>query len=78
VVSKAEWAERPAHLAGQDEPDPIVFPGIGWGERLGQVSRGFDHWWTVWAGFPADEVAADLIAALRDGALPAMRERMAG
>jgi hypothetical protein len=46
----------------------------GWTARLGSISHhGGDHWWTVWAGFPSDDVAADLITAIRDHAVPAIK-----
>ncbi|WP_199516855.1 hypothetical protein [Nucisporomicrobium flavum] len=46
----------------------------GWTARLGSISHhGCDHWWTVWAGFPSDDVAADLITAIRDHAVPAIK-----
>ena len=42
--------------------------------RLGSISHhGGDHWWSVWAGFPSDDVAADLITAIRDHALPVIK-----
>jgi hypothetical protein len=46
----------------------------GWTARLGELSHhGCDHWWSVWAGFPSDDVAADLITAIRDHAVPAIK-----
>jgi hypothetical protein len=46
----------------------------GWTARLGSISHhGCDHWWSVWAGFPSDEVAADLITAIRDHAVPLIK-----
>ncbi|MFI7602907.1 DUF4304 domain-containing protein [Actinoplanes sp. NPDC049681] len=46
----------------------------GWTARLGSLSHhGCDHWWSVWAGFPNDDVAADLITAIRDHAVPAIK-----
>ncbi|WIN00287.1 DUF4304 domain-containing protein [Actinoplanes oblitus] len=45
-----------------------------WTARLGLISHhGCDHWWSVWAGFPSDDAAADLITAIRDHAVPAIK-----
>ncbi|WP_034263777.1 DUF4304 domain-containing protein [Actinospica robiniae] len=74
VISHAEWsATQPAVSEPADGPDPDCGYGVGWSERLGEVSHhGYDYWWSVWAGFPTDDVADDLIVAIRDHALPAM------
>ncbi|MDY7083571.1 MAG: DUF4304 domain-containing protein [Actinomycetota bacterium] len=46
----------------------------GWTARLGSISHhGCDHWWSLWAGFPGDDVAADLITAIRDHAVPMLK-----
>ncbi|TDO41683.1 uncharacterized protein DUF4304 [Paractinoplanes brasiliensis] len=46
----------------------------GWTARLGSISHhGCDHWWSLWAGFPSDDVAADLITAIRDNVVPVLK-----
>ncbi|WP_433295629.1 DUF4304 domain-containing protein [Actinoplanes sp. CA-030573] len=53
--------------------DVSVASPSGWTARLGSISHhGGDHWWSVWAGFPTDDVAADLMTAIRDHAVPAI------
>jgi hypothetical protein len=54
--------------------DVSVASSPGRTARLGSISHhGGDHWWSVWAGFPSDDVAADLITAIRDHAVPLIR-----
>lgn len=81
VISHEEWSEWSAAQVGATEPADRPRPGwsyaVGWSERLGMVSQhDHDYWWSVWAGFPTDDVAADLVAAIRDHAVPAMREML--
>lgn len=55
--------------------DVSVASPSGWTARLGSISHhGRDHWWSIWAGFPSDDVAADLITAIRDHAVPAIKD----
>ncbi|BCJ48636.1 hypothetical protein Asp14428_01110 [Actinoplanes sp. NBRC 14428] len=52
----------------------VSVAGSGGTARLGSISHhGGDHWWAVWAGFPTGDVAADLITAIRDHAVPAIK-----
>lgn len=41
-------------------------------------SRGFRSYWTVFAGLPTDEVASEVIGAVRDRALPWIRALLSG
>jgi hypothetical protein len=78
VISRAEWALRSASPAGTKAPSPIANNYVGWWARLGEVSAyQRDYWWSVWAGLPADDVASDLLAAIQDHALPALKSRIA-
>ena len=54
--------------------DVSVASSPGGTARLGAISHhGDDHWWSIWAGFPTDDVAADLMTAIRDHAVPAIK-----
>lgn len=77
VISRGEWAAYGPPRNFGAAPDPDAHFGVGWNQRLGHVSHHRrDHWWTVWAGFPTADVAADLLQAIGDHAAPAMRRRM--
>lgn len=77
VIARRDWSQYAAQHGHGDTPDPDSHYRVGSTERLGQLSRhGYDYWWSVWAGFPTTDVAGDVIAAIRTGALPAMRQRI--
>lgn len=85
VVARREWAQ--ARLEQQhlpERPSPITrFGEPAWQVRIGRLlpdaSGGWsDRWWDVPAEGAADRTVAEVIEAIRDHALPAMRERMAG
>jgi hypothetical protein len=79
VVSNAEWAAHVAETGDKKTPDPNTDEGVGWWDRLGRLTpERKDRWWTVWGGFPTDDVARDLVSAIRDYGLPAIRERING
>jgi hypothetical protein len=70
VIARDEWTEDKA-------PDPNLLWGRGFSDRLGNLSAyREDHWWSVWASIPTAGVASDLLTAIRDHALPTMRERL--
>lgn len=79
VISHADWSatqDGATEPAGKPHPNHSFHPN-GWGERLGVISHHrHDYWWSVWAGFPTDEVAADFLKAIRDYALPSMRQAL--
>lgn len=89
VLSKAAWAaenvpagrrpERPhpneSHFRGWGDG---IHPALGWMERIGHlipVQR--DHWWSVRPDSDLTELGAELLGALRDHGLPAMRAVLA-
>jgi hypothetical protein len=77
VVSNQEWAARQARLGRTGPPSPNARSGVGWWTRLGELTPGgHDRWWTVWGGFPTDDVAQEVVTAIRDYGLPAMREKI--
>jgi hypothetical protein len=77
VVANKEWDAYAARTGDTDPPNPNYMSPVGWWTRLGLLVPGNqDRWWTVWAGFPTDEVARDVVATVRDYGLPAMQERI--
>ena len=78
VASKDEWAEayesRP--YIGQ-RPKPNVLAAVGWCTRIGGLFPGrVERKWAVAANGKTEDVAEQVVAVIRDHALPAMRERM--
>ena len=74
-VWDAERAESP-HLPTQ--PAPNIFYGTyAWQKRIGDVvPERREKIWRVEPDRPAEPVAEEFVAAIRDHALPAMRKRM--
>lgn len=78
----ADWNELRKRIPQHPErPNPNVFyaPNILWQRRIGElIPPTFeDTWWQVCAGRPTDGVADQVVAAVRDHALPAMRQQIA-
>jgi hypothetical protein len=89
VLSKAAWAaenvpagrrpERPhpneSHYRGWGDG---IHPTIGWAERIGFLMPvAQDHWWTVAPDTDLDGLATEVLVALRDHGLPAIRRVLA-
>ncbi|MBB3676654.1 DUF4304 domain-containing protein [Modestobacter versicolor] len=76
VLSKALWAAEDVP-AGRCPARPAATAdyGLGWFERVGALLPGSsgDHWWSVTPDDEPAPLAADVLAALRDHALPAAR-----
>jgi hypothetical protein len=78
VVTRAAWVARRAEAPYLGErPSPNVHAGGGWWRRIGELlpDRG-DLWWQVESGADTSELAAAVLWAIEDFALPAMRDRM--
>jgi hypothetical protein len=78
VARKDEWAaayeERP-HIGAR--PKPNVGGGPAWSERIGGLMPDGDEVrWAVEVDEAVEPVVGDVVGAIRDHALPAMRERM--
>ena len=61
------------------KPSPNTLAGVegGWWSRIGQLlPDGEDRWWWIEPDRPTEPVADEVIAAIRDYALPGMRLRM--
>jgi Domain of unknown function (DUF4304) len=76
VVSDADWAAHVAETGDNDSPNPNTHEGVGWWNRLGHLTPERKDWWTIWGGFPTEDVAKGLVTAIRDYGLPAMREQI--
>ena len=80
VAERAKWEEeRQARPYLPAKPSPNTHYGdYIWQERIGTLRpTGGDQWWRVRAGMKTDALAADVVAAVRDYALPAMRAELA-
>jgi hypothetical protein len=81
VVSKDDWeasrADRP-HRA--EAPQANAFEGIpAWEDRIGMLMPGsLDRWWEIRAGQPTEQVAAEVVSAVREYALPEIRRQISG
>jgi hypothetical protein len=63
-------------------PPPTKTAGAGWEAPIGELVTvaGFpigELWWELEAGKPFDSLSREVLSAVREFALPAMRERMA-
>jgi Domain of unknown function (DUF4304) len=80
VAERAAWeAARSARPSLPERPSPNVFYGrpLTWHKRIGGVlPGGGDHWWDLRPETDPARLADEVVAALRDHGLPAMRERM--
>jgi hypothetical protein len=83
VVDRRAWAQarlERQHLPERPSPNTRFGEPV-WQVRIGQLlpdaSGGWlDRWWDVPAEGVADSTVSEVIEAIRDHALPAMRERM--
>jgi len=81
VISRDEWAAqlrvRPYYPAGEVAHAQTT----GWQAPIGQLVTVAGHpigelWWELEVGRPFDSLAGEVLAAVREFALPAMRDRM--
>jgi hypothetical protein len=75
AVSKADWdAVRRERSYLPEQPAANTFYGrFAWQSRIGRLlPAGTDRWWEVRPGSNLDHVAADVIAAITEGAMPAI------
>ena len=79
VVSREEWerASNEQPWLGK-RPSANARSSVGWEARIGGVmpNTGGDHWWSVTPGSVTEPVAGEVVGAVRDYLLPAMRARM--
>ncbi|HEY0448163.1 DUF4304 domain-containing protein [Actinophytocola sp.] len=82
VISRDEWAEqlrvRPYYPAGEVTRTQIM----GWNSPIGELVTVAGHpigelWWELEVGHPFESLAREVLTAVREFALPAMRDRMA-
>ena len=83
VARKDEWAaayQATPHIGVR--PSPGISGGPSWWARIGSLLPGggnaelAETAWAVEPDEPVEPVAGDVVGAIRDHALPAMRERM--
>lgn len=88
VISRDEWAQqlrvRPYYPVSRPAPPPPPPEpaSTGWQASIGELVTvaGFpigELWWELEVGKPFDSLAREVLSAVREFALPAMRERMA-
>jgi uncharacterized protein DUF4304 len=82
VISRDEWSHqlrvRPYYPASKSTP---VATGAGWQAPIGELVRvaGYpigELWWELEVGRPFNSLAREVLTAVKEFALPAMRERM--
>ena len=79
VASRKLWAEK--HAADPDlypeRPDASALRVEFWWSRLGELLPDrTDRWWAITPDRLTSPVAAEVVAAIREHGLPAMREQM--
>ena len=80
VVPRDAWARAyEEHPWMGSKPRANTLAGVrgGWWSRIGQLlPNPGDRWWWIEPDRPTEPVADEVIAAIRDYALPEMRRRM--
>ena len=85
VISRDEWNQqlrvRPYYPVSRAAPAPTTDTGTGWEAPIGELVTvaGFpigELWWELEVGRPFDSLAREVLSAVREFALPAMRNRM--
>jgi uncharacterized protein DUF4304 len=79
VVDKSEYADARAEQSYLSaKPSPNLRGGPGWWERIGSVMpEGRDLWWKIVDGVSSDEVSEQVLRAIGEFGIPAIRARMA-
>ncbi|MFE4409798.1 DUF4304 domain-containing protein [Streptomyces sp. NPDC056821] len=79
VAGKAAWAEareRQPHLPARPSPN-VVYGPAAWHSRIGRLlPTARDTWWTISPKSDQSRVARDVMTAITDYALPAIRARL--
>jgi hypothetical protein len=80
VVDRAEWARaREARPYLPVRPSANVGGGVGWERRVADLvpdHRNGDLSWAVSPDFPTEAVAGDVVTAIAEHVLPAIRRRI--
>jgi hypothetical protein len=80
VVPRDAWSKASEeHPWRGAKPSANVVAGIpgSWWQRIGGLlASGSDHWWWTEPDRPSEAVAEEVVAAIRDHALPEMKRRM--
>lgn len=79
VVSKELWEEarkERGHLPAK--PSANVDWSVGWSKRIGHLlPEGKDYWWSLDGSTNLDSLSSEVIDAICDKAVPAMRDEIA-
>jgi hypothetical protein len=85
VIPRDDWAHqlrvRPYTPVNRPAPMTTESLGAGWQAPIGELVTvaGFpigELWWELEVGMPFDKLSREVLSAVREFALPAMRERM--
>ncbi|MGI5170702.1 DUF4304 domain-containing protein [Spirillospora sp. CA-253888] len=79
VIEQAAWErDRQARPYLPARPSPHCIYGVEqWTERIGILMPSqADHWWKVRSGWPTTRIAAEVVTAIADYGLPAMKLRI--
>ena len=78
VVSCQEWDEiRASHSYYPERPTAGTHWAAGAQARIGSLMpKGEDYWWDLYPSTSTDELSTDVLGAIRDYALPWMRQQI--
>ena len=80
MVRKDEWDaayEEMPFIGRRPSANTQAPVAAAWYERIGLLMpKRSDVWWELHAGGHREHIAGEVVAAIRDHALPALRERM--
>jgi uncharacterized protein DUF4304 len=75
----SQLSERPAANMDSGALIPEVDRDKYWHQRIGTLMpKKRDHWWEITSTVDPEAIGRDVVAAIRDFALPALREHMTG
>jgi hypothetical protein len=77
VVGKRAWEEareRSSYLSAR--PSPNTLGPHRYAERIGYLTHGSDHWWRLYASQDTEPLVAEILAVLRDVAVPKLLQEM--
>jgi len=77
VVGKDAWEEareRSSYLSAK--PSPNTLGPHRYAQRIGYLTHGADHWWRLYASEDSESLVAEVSGALRDVAVPKLRQEM--
>jgi len=77
VVGKHAWEEaREHHPHLPPRPSPNTIGPHRYVQRIGHLTHGGDHWWTMYGSQDPEPLTAEILEVLRDVAVPKLRQEM--